>query len=181
MGRTTDPPQAMAKVDTVLVVLGNEPLDDSTPTVDMVARVNRAVAFAKQHPSTLLIFTGGPTAGSTTEARMMADLAIAQGVSTESIRLEESAGSTHANARLTAKMVKAVAPCRVLVVSKDDHLEWAMPIFRKLDIFKSAEPLACQVSSADSVAQMEAYLEKRDSARVRARLERLKTGIKGTD
>src|SRR5712671_686953 len=81
-------------VDTVLVVLGNQPLDDHTPTVDMIARVNKAVEFHKANLGTVLVFTGGPTAGVVSEARMMADLAIASGVSSNAVRLEENARST---------------------------------------------------------------------------------------
>jgi uncharacterized SAM-binding protein YcdF (DUF218 family) len=176
-----DTPQTAPKVEAVLVVLGNEPLDDNTPTVDMGARVNKAIAFAKEHPGSVLLFTGGPTAGRTTEARMMADLAIAQGVATNSIRLEEKARSTQENARLTARIVTELAPRRVIVVSKEDHLEWAMPIFRKVEAFKTAEALSCQVSRAESIAQMEEYLKTRDNARVRERLGQLRNEVKGTD
>lgn len=176
-----EPQQRAEGVGAVLVVLGNEPLDDNTPTVDMLARVNKAVAFAREHPGSLLLFTGGPTAGKTTEARMMADIAIAQGVSTNAIRLEEKARSTQENALLAARMVTALAPRRVLIVSKQDHLDWAMPIFRKVDVFVAAEPLACTVNRADSIAQMEEYLKKRENSRVRERLEQLRSGIKGTD
>ena len=85
---------------TVLVVLGNEPLDDSTPTVDMVARVEKAAAFFRDHPRSLLVFTGGKTSGSISEAKMMADIAIRNGVPREAIRLEENARTTAENATL---------------------------------------------------------------------------------
>ena len=111
----------------------------------------------------------------------MANLAVAQGVSTNSIRLEEKARSTQENARLTAKLIEHIKPKRVLIVSKRDHLDWAMPIFRKVDAFRTAEPLACQVDRAASIVQMEAYLKKHDSPRVRQRLQQLKNGVKGTD
>ena len=65
-------------VEAVLIVLGNEPLDDSTPTVDMIARVNKAVEYLEEHPTSILLFSGGPTAGTNTEARMMAGLAMSQ-------------------------------------------------------------------------------------------------------
>ncbi len=167
--------------DTVLVVLGNEPLDDATPTVDTVARVTKAVEFQKEHPASLLVFTGGPTAGNTSEARMMADLAIAQGVPEKSIRLEEKARSTSQNASLTARLIRQVNPRRVLIVSKADHLEWAMPRFKRFPEFRKAEPLASTVDRADSIAQMEAYLKEHDSARVRSRLGNLEKGVKGVD
>lgn len=147
----------------------------------MAARVNTAVAFTREHSGSVLLFTGGPTAGKTTEARMMADLAITQGVATNSIRLEEKARSTQENARLTAKIVTELAPRRVIVVSKQEHLEWAIPIFRKVEAFKNVEALACHVSRAESIAQMEEYLKTRDNARVRERLAQLRNGVKGTD
>ncbi len=171
-----------AHFDNALVVLGNEPLDDLTPTVDTVARVSKAVEFYKQHPSTLLIFTGGPTAGSNTEARMMADLAIAQGVAINTVCLEEKARSTQQNARLTAGLIRKIAPQRILIVSKSDHLDWAMPLFRREEIFRTAETLACPVALADSILQMKAYLANHpDNQRVRERLQALENGLKGTD
>ena len=170
-----------ARADTVLIVLGNEPLDDLTPTVDTVARVHKAVEFQKEHPGTLLVFTGGPTAGTNTEARMMAALAVTQGCSTNSILLEERARSTQENARLTAELMQRLKPQHIFIVSKSDHLDWAMLTFKQIDVFKAAEPLACKVSRADSIAQMEKYLETHDNARVRERLQRLKDGVRGTD
>ena len=53
----------------VLVVLGNEPLDDLTPTVDTASRVRKAVEVHRDHPGSIIVFSGGPTAGKTTEAR----------------------------------------------------------------------------------------------------------------
>jgi uncharacterized SAM-binding protein YcdF (DUF218 family) len=169
-------------VETVLVVLGNEPLDDSTPTVDTIARVEKAVQYLNRYPESVLIFTGGPTAGTNTEARMMVDLALNLGVATNAIILEEAARSTRENALFTAKLVRRLSPQRILIVSKGDHLEWALPIFRKEEAFKAAESLACEVSAADSIAQMEAYMGQHpDNRRVRERLQALKSGRKGTD
>jgi hypothetical protein len=167
--------------DTVLIVLGDEPLDDATPTADMVARVERAVAFQKGHAAALLVFTGGPTAGTSTEARMMANLAIARGVPADAIRLEEHARSTGENARFTAELVRHVDPKRILIVSKDDHLQWAIPIFTKVDAFRAAQPLPCHVDRAECIGQMEEYLSEHDSPRVQRRLQNLREGIRGTD
>ena len=98
-----------------------------------------------------------------------------------SIRLEEKARSTTQNASLTAQLIRQVRPRRVLIVSKGDHLEWAMPRFKRFPEFRKAEPLACEVGRADSVAQMEAYLKEHNSARVRIRLGKLKAGVRGVD
>jgi uncharacterized SAM-binding protein YcdF (DUF218 family) len=161
-------------VGTILVVLGNEPLDDQTPTVDMIARVKKAVEFHKANPNSLLILTGGPTVGEVSEARMMAEIAFASGVSTNSARLEERARSTPENASLTAKIVGTFNPIHILIVSKADHLSWAMPIFRKYSVFTNAEPLACTVDNKDSIAQMREYLVVHpENNRVRERLRQL--------
>ena len=174
--------QENAGVDTVLIVLGNEPLDDATPTVDTIARVAKAVEFCKKHPATLLLFAGGATVGTNSEARMMADLAVAQGVATNMIRLEERAHSTAENARLTAKLMQEIRPRRIWIVSKSDHLDWAMHVFRREDVFSAAKPLACNVTAADIIAQMKAYLVRHpDNRRVRERLHALENGKRGTD
>ncbi len=135
-------------LDAVLVVLGGGPMDVSTgtvtPTIDMEARVKKAVAFQKEHTDTILLFTGGPTAGNTTVARMMADLAIAEGVSTDSIRLEDEARSLRLTALRSAEILRILAPHRVLIVGNDEHLDTAMPVFRRVDAFRAAEPLICQ-------------------------------------
>ena len=168
--------------DTVLVVLGNEPLDDSTPTIDMVRRVTKAVEFQQQHPKTLLLFTGGPTAGTNSEARMMATIAVSQGVTTNTICLEEEARFTQENARFSARLVEPIHPRRILIVSKSDHLDWAMANFQREEVFRTAQPLACQVPTADSIAQMKTYLSQHpDNQRVLYRLQALQDGRRGTD
>ena len=167
--------------ESVVVILGNEPLDQETATVDTIARVMKAVEFKKENPNALLIFTGGKTVGSVSEARMMADIAISHGILPKSIRLEENARTTYENAQLTAEMIRKINPGRIFIVTKSDHIEWALPIFRKIDVFKTAEPLACKVSRTDSIAQMEEYLKTHDNARVFKRLQQLRAGIKGTD
>ena len=169
-------------IGTILVVLGNEPLDDHTPTVDMIARVKKAVEFYKANPDSLLVLTGGATAGGVSEARMMADIAFASGVSTNSSRLEESARSTPENASLAAKIVGTFRTSRILIVSKADHLDWAMPIFRKYSVFTNAEALACIIDDKDSIAQMREYLVTHpENNRVRERLRQLVKRDKGAD
>ena len=169
-------------VGTILVVLGNEPLDEHTPTVDMIARVKKAVEFHKANPDSLLVLTGGVTVGGVSEARMMADIAFASGVSTNATRMEESARSTSENASLTAKIVGAFNPSHILIVSKADHLDWAMPLFRKYGVFTNAEPLACTIDDKDSIAQMREYLVTHpENNRVRERLRQLVKGDKGAD
>ena len=176
----TPPP---ATPPALLIVLGNEPLDDQTPTVDMIARVMLAVKYQQQHPGTSMIFTGGATVGQVSEAAMMWHLAQSQGVAESSVRLEERADSTRQNAEFTAAMVQSLvpAPQSIYIVSKADHLTWALPLFRACPVFKAAQPLACTVDRQASMAQMQEYLRHHDNPRVRERLQKLQAEIKGVD
>ncbi len=173
--------EPVSSVETVLVILGNEPLDQETPSVDMIARVMKSVEFKKANPDTQLIFTGGPTTGGVSEARMMADIAIAQGIPSDSILLEEKARTTSENAFFAAEMVRRLEPKRIFIVTKSEHIEWAMPIFKKIEVFKDAQILVCEVSRQQSIAQMEEYLKEHDNPRVAKRLQQLQAGIKGVD
>ena len=177
----------------VLIVLGNEPLDDQTPTVDTMNRVQKAVDYYKARPpgSTLLIFTGGPTAGTKTEALTMSEYAQRQGVPLAAIRLEEKARSTKQNALLSARLLlrEGVRPTEVYVVSKADHLRWALPLFKARDVpgqlFQGALALPSSVTKEDVMRQMQQYIadhpDGRRTARVQLRLDMLKKGVQGID
>lgn len=118
----------------------------------------------------------------------MANYAKTLGVTEQFMKLEERAFSTVQNARFTAQIIaqeKLVAQ-RILIVSKSDHLDWAMPIFTQIkdipkNVFKNAERLESFVEVGDSVKQMETYLKSHKSDRVKWRLDNLKKGIRGID
>jgi len=194
----------------VLVVLGNMPLDDTTPTVDTMARINVAVDFYhKRQGNCIIVFSGGPTAGRLSEASIMATYARSLGVKQESIFLEEKARNTEENALFSAKLLldrgilPLVAPAlddkqqqqhqqqqqqqrEIFIVSKFDHLEWALPLFKQKKVqaqyFKDAKPLGCHVDVKASIAQMEEYCAKHPKNKMVAhRLDNLKKGVRGID
>ena len=65
-------------------------------------------------------------------------------------------------------------------MSKSDHLDWAMAIFQRGDVFKTAAPLACHVDRADSITPMEKHLKTYNHPRVRQRLQQLKDGFQAS-
>jgi uncharacterized SAM-binding protein YcdF (DUF218 family) len=180
LGKLKPPPRGET-VRRVAIVLGNEPLDGSTPTLDMTRRALRAVEFYEQNPGAVLVFTGGPTAGGLSEAMMMAGIAASRGVPQENMRLEEKATSTRLNAELTAALLETARPAKIVVISKASHLKTAMAMFRKHAVFKNAEPLASRVTREEIIRDMEAYLKVFDSSRVRARLKAVRAGVGGVD
>ena len=196
--------------ENVLIVLGNEPLDSNTPTVDTISRVKRAVHFVTDindpQPSSLLIFSGGPTAGLNSEAEMMQDIAFNVGYSSDlasngcHIALEKQARSTQENAIYAVKLLhdKRMKFQKLFVVSKEDHLSWAMPLFQQVQqqmprvskdpeykniflAFENAKPLSCTIAKEESIQQMKTYLITHNNQRVDKRLHFLKHNIKGID
>lgn len=175
----------------LLIVLGNEPLDDLTPSADTMSRVKVAVEYFNAHKdTTTILFTGGPTAGKTTEARMMMNYATSLAVPMTRIILEEKARSTQENAVFSAKLVieGGLHYQHVFIVSKPDHLEWALPIFKskKLvpsQVFEKAVGLGSTIDIRACMDQMEKYVESSgpNKARVAWRLSNLKKGIRGID
>ena len=114
--------------ENILIVLGNEPLDDNTPTIDTMKRVDAAGIFYNRQinkEKTIVIFTGGPTAGKKTEASVMADYAIKKyNIPINCMIKEEKARSTQENAVLVAKILenKNIKSEKIFIVSKNDHL-----------------------------------------------------------
>ena len=121
----------------------------------------------------------------------MANYASSLGVPETSLLLEERARSTIENAQLTSVLLwkKKIFPKKVLIVSKYDHLDWAMPIFKShkgpSDVFKHALPLGCSVTREQSMQQMQEYIsshpDEPNTKRVQWRLANLQKGVKGID
>ena len=187
---TPTPTPIIPIIENILIVLGNEPLDDNTPTIDTMKRVDAAATFFNRQLNkdrTIIVFTGGPTAGKKTEAGVMADYAMKKyNVPQESIILEEKARSTQENAVLVAKIFEKknikLDKIKVFIVSKSDHLDWAIPLFKKSHaIYKDAKRLSSFIERSDSIIQMKEYLQTHDNQRVKWRMQNLIKGIQGID
>lgn len=173
----TPPPQFR----TVFVVLGNLPLDDSTPTVDMLQRLFTAIPNVRGRRDAALVLTGAPTAGPISEARMMALIALSRGVAREQIILEEESWTTGRNAALTAPIVERLGAKSVFIVSKKSHLAFAMAEFRKFDVYRAAVPLESPEVRAEGIRQMEEYLKLHNNPGIETRLEALRADSHGVD
>lgn len=156
-----------------VLVLGNEPLDASTPTLEMVQRVLTAVEFLRQRPLGLLALTGGRTAGPISEAEMMALIAVSHGVPWGRIVLETESLTTKQNALFSAPLLEARGVKRVILVSTASHLERALPLFRATFPFATIEPLTSEVDHAAILRQMEHYVQHHHNPRVEHRLRKL--------
>jgi len=208
---------AQGREDKVAIVLGNMPLDATTITMDSLARVRQAVAYVlgvsassvsigdrdpvevkSGWPS--VVFSGGRTASYISEALQMALVAVSMGLPLASVALEEHSLSTEQNALFVAQILKErldqglvkEGSLSVSVVSKQDHLSWALPIFQRvgreqgLECLLNAVALPAPVRPDVVITQMEKFLSRMDvdedaKSVVRLRRDNLIKGIRGID
>lgn len=168
-------------VQTVIIILGNRPLDETTPAVDTIYRVIKGVELFKENPNAVMIMTGGKTAGRISEAEMMGLIAWSRGVPAQAILLEDQAKTTQENALFSARLLKGTHIKKSYLVSKEEHLSWAMPFFHKFDLFRNMEPVDGGIRTEEIINQMENYLNIKNNPDVEQRLKNLKLGIRGVD
>jgi vancomycin permeability regulator SanA len=104
------------------VVLGARTYADGSASQALSDRVSTAVELYRQGLVGLLIFSGGPGDGGTSEPQAMRRIAIASGVPEDSIRLDEAGVNTDATVKNTALAFSELKIRRVLVVSHAYHL-----------------------------------------------------------
>ena len=95
--------------------------------------------------------------------------------------MEPKARSTGENASRTARIVESRKIKRCVIVSKNSHLKWAMPLFKQHTAFRDARAVAAEVTRREIIAQMRAYLKVNKSPRVQRRLDALVKKRRGTD
>jgi uncharacterized SAM-binding protein YcdF (DUF218 family) len=174
-----EPQELKDDTETAIIVLGDRPLDDTMPTVDMVYRVLKGVELAKKYPKAIVIMSGGATKGPTPEAQMMGLIAWSRGVDPLRIILEDKSQTTDQNAQNIANIVGSKIIRQVFVISERSRLEEVGKIFQQYDKeFKNIQTVACDVTRDLIIEQMERFLVRHDDRVVRGRLHYVQRGIK---
>ena len=160
-----------------IIVLGDRPLDDTTPTVDMVYRVLKGVELAKKYPKVILIMCGGETKGPIPEAQMMGLIAWSRGVDPLRIILEGKSQTTDENAKNTTNIIGSKSIRQVFIITEQSRLEEAVATFQKYgNEFKNIQGIESDVTRSLIIGQMEQFLMTHDDRIVRARLHYVKIG-----
>src|SRR4029078_4704373 len=115
------------------------------------------------------------------EAEMMGIIAISRGIDPKQILLEENSKTTQENAQFSANLLKDFTINKTFIISKIEHLKWAIPYFKKYDIFKDITPVDCGVTFEQIISDMENYLKINNNKTVRERLENIKQDYRGVD
>ena len=188
-----------------VIALGNMPLDPCTPSI---AAVRNAQAAASLYRATQgrsrIVFSGGthPDGGGISEAVSMQLVAAMLGVPCSDIVTEQASKTTRQNARFTAHLLyqeyqreQGVNPGTrdesgfrdwlgtVFLVSKMEHLEWALPIFRSEPLFADVpfRGMPAPVTMDEVAHEFQAYLNFHDSEWVSMRLKDVQRGRRGID
>ncbi len=105
-------------------------LENGEPTPDLLSRLDTAAAYARKHPESVLILTGGnPDASGKTEAAVMHEILRRRGVPEARMLLEDQADTTRANFRNSARMIRPEEP--VVLISSSYHMDRAVQIARE--------------------------------------------------
>jgi vancomycin permeability regulator SanA len=159
------------KIKKLIIVLGSRALDESTPTVDLVQRVLKAIELFKATPGSLLLMTGGHTNGPISEARMLGLVAWVRGIDPQKILLEENSRTTVENARFTEELIRQLHFEEACLITRKDHLIRAHKIFQQYELFKNIQPVDSGSSLKTLIEQLEEYLKFSDNPEVRKRLK----------
>ena len=106
------------------IVLGMA-LENGEPTGDLLSRLDTAEGYLVRNSDAVLILTGGNADESgRTEAAVMQELLLSEGVTEESMYLEDQAASTVENFENTVQMIDPAAP--VVLISSNYHMARAV-------------------------------------------------------
>jgi uncharacterized SAM-binding protein YcdF (DUF218 family) len=100
----------------------------ASPTLRRRTRHGAALVVAGRAP--VLILTGGLGKNPPAEAIVMRDIAVEEGVSVESIIVEDRASNTVQSGRLCAAIMRSRGWSRALIVTDDFHMPRTLLIFR---------------------------------------------------
>ena len=128
------PPASIDAHPEIIVVLGGGMLPDGTPAPATEARGAAAAQLAQEHPDAAIICSGSHGVGRRprrSEAAVMAELIVANGIQRDRLFLEDQSRDTIGNAVYVAeRYLSGVAPRPVYVVTSPFHLERSVETFR---------------------------------------------------
>ncbi len=117
-----------------LTALGFQLNPDGTMREELIERLKVLLAAARQYPNAVIVCTGGGTAAdepSATEAGLMAEWLVSQGVSPSRVIIENRSLTTAQNAVFTYDILEEQYPQvrRIAIISSDYHIATGVLLF----------------------------------------------------
>ena len=108
------------------IVLGLA-LENGAPAPDLLARLDTGRAYLEKYPEARLILTGGNAdASGRTEAAVMRDVLLGQGVPEDRLLVEDQSASTKENFSNIAGLAGVSKDAPVVMISSDYHMDRAL-------------------------------------------------------
>ena len=166
-------PSQLSQDKVGIIVLGTRPLDETTPSLDMVRRVEKGMTLLRDNPQAILIFSGGRTGGVISEAKMMELIAEVRGAPSSQIVLEENSRATGENPIFTVPIVHKLQLKRFFLVTRPTHKARAAAAFRKYPEFRDLQLVTSDITLKDIVGNFGEYLARHDSKDARKILNKI--------
>lgn len=117
-----------------IVVLGAPCLPNGELSTVQQERVDLGLELYQQGLSTLVIISGGSDRHSQTEAAVMGQYALSQGLPSEALLLEDKSITTRENAKFTAALMKSKNLTSAWLASQPFHLKRSVSNFKEYGI-----------------------------------------------
>lgn len=113
-------------VPDAIAIYGQTPKSNGTPSAGMLSRLERGLEMAEKFPDAKIILSGGDVRTEYTEASVMKQWLLEQGVSENRLILDEKARDTYGNAIGTLNILEDLDAHSVLIVGTLLHLPRAV-------------------------------------------------------
>lgn len=138
---------AISDIKWVVVLSGGHSPDPNRPITGQLSdaslvRLAEGIRIHRELPQSKLILSGGAVFSTITEAKVMADVAIALGVDAKNLILESESKDTKDQARLIQKIV---GDNRFILVTSASHMPRSMALFQKKGMRPIPAPIGHQI------------------------------------
>ena len=118
----------------IIIVLGAPASSDCKPSVVLKGRIDKGIELFNKGYANKILFTGSSVLNSCTEADVMADYALQNGIPETSILREDRAENTYQNAFYSVAQMKKLKLTSAVIVTSEPHLKRSCVVFSKYDI-----------------------------------------------
>ena len=118
----------------VIIVLGNAPSEDCTPSDIMKQRVLKGVEIFNEGMSNRILFSGGNSVGECIESEIMSSIAVSCGIPDSCIIQENASKNTYQNVYYSVKIMEDLGMKSAIVITSNFHGKRVNSIFSNYDI-----------------------------------------------
>lgn len=152
-------PVTMEDIRWIVVLGGGHTSDQRLSVTSQISdlslfRLVEGIRLHRELPKTKLILSGGSVFDPVSEAKGMADVALALGVKNENLVLEEVSKDTSDQARFIPGMIKQE---RMILVTSAAHMPRSMALFEKLGVHPIPAPTDYQVKEGQGTPPKRFY------------------------